>query len=70
MTDKFNKSIVNSKNKVRKKEINTTKVSKTKGCITEFKNSAILKFCKEDHTKSDQYEEMFNSNVLNKIGMY
>ena len=70
MTDKFTMSIENSQNKVRIKEINTSKASKNDGSIREFKMRAILKFCKEKHTKSSQYEETFNLNVLNKIGKY
>ena len=70
MTDKITMSIENSQNKIRIKEINTSKASKNDGSIREFKMRAILKFCKENHTESGQHEEIFNLNILNKIGKY
>ena len=62
-------SVEHSQNKISIKRIILNKVSKNDGCITKFKERAILKFCKENYTQSCQYDEMNNSNVLNKIGI-
>ena len=69
MTNKTTMSVEHSQNKISIKKIKLNKVSKKVGCITKFKERAILKFCKENYTQSCQYEEMINSNVLNKTGI-
>ena len=66
MTDKIVMSIEEIQNIISIKEITPSKVSKNVGCIAEFKKHAILKFCNENC----QNDKMFNSNVLNKIGIY
>ena len=70
MIHKITMSIENSQNLNSIKEIRLNKSLKKFSCITEFKKRAILKFCKENGTKSCQYEEIINSNVLSKIGLY
>ena len=62
-------SVEHSQNKISIKSIKLNKVSENDGCITKFKERAILKFCKENYTQSYQYDEMFNSNVLIEIGI-
>ena len=69
MTNKTTMSVEHSQNKISIKKIKLNKVSKNDGCITKFKERAILKFCKENYTQSYQYDEMFNSNVLIEIGI-
>ena len=69
MTNKTTMSVEHSQNKISIKKIKLNKVSKKVGCITKFKERAILKFCKENYTQSYQFDEMFNSNVLIEIGI-
>ena len=69
MTNKTTMSVEHSQNKISIKKIKLNKVSKNVGCITNFKERAILKFCKENYTQSYQFDEMFNSNVLIEIGI-
>lgn len=51
------------------KKVEPNKVSKNVGYIAEIKKRALLKFSNENHTKSYEFYEMLNSNVLNKTGM-
>ena len=51
------------------KKVKLNKVSKIVGCIAEFKNRAILKFCIGNGSKSYQNDEMNNSNDHIEIGM-
>ena len=67
--EKIDMSIEHSQNINSIKKFKPNKVSKKVGSIAEFKKRAILKFCYENGIKSCTLNEIFNSNVINEIGM-